>query len=94
MSEKDLKDLCAELRNLLQHELDAGNRIIAIDTGWSKVALAVRLAGPLDKEYLKKAAAHNPDLEIWESQDIKNPQEIGVLCKSARQTLSGKISLH
>jgi hypothetical protein len=91
MSEAELKDLCSELRSILQHELEAGNRVIAVDTGWSKVALAVRLAGPLDMKYIRKAAAGNPDLEIWTSRDIKNPQENGVLCKSSRQTLSGTI---
>jgi hypothetical protein len=91
MSERELKDLCGELQSLLQHEINTGNRIIAVDTGWSKVTLAVRLARPLDKEYIKKATASNPDLEIWESHDIKNPQEAGVLCKSSKQTLSGRI---
>jgi hypothetical protein len=91
MSEEGLKDLCSTLKNILDHELAAGNRVIAVDTGWSKVDLAVRLAGPLDMAYIKKVAAHDPDLEIWESRDIKNPQENGVLCKSARQTLSGNL---
>jgi hypothetical protein len=91
MSEEGLKDLCSTLKKLLKHELAAGNKVIAADTGWSKVSLAVRLARPLDMEYIKKAAALNPDLETWESQDIKNPQENGVLCKSTRQTLSGNL---
>jgi hypothetical protein len=91
MNEKEIKGLCGGLQDLLQHELETGNRIVAVDTGWSKVALAVRLAGPLDMEHIKSAIENNPDLEIWESRDIKNPREAGVLCKSARQTLSGRI---
>jgi hypothetical protein len=90
MSENQIKGLCNELQSLLNHELKAGNRILAVDTGWSKVDLAVRLARPLDLSYVRQEVARNPDLEIWESRDIKNPQETGVLCKSARQTLAGQ----
>jgi hypothetical protein len=84
--------LCAKLQPLLEHELKRGNRITARDTGWSKVALAVRLASPLDMEHLKKAAAADPDLELWQSRDVKNPRETGILCKSARQTLAGPLT--
>ncbi len=91
MNEKELKGLCTGLQPLLQHELDRGNRIIAIDTGWSKVTLAVRMAAPLDMEYLKRVVLNNPGLEIWESRDVKYPRETGVLCRGARQTLSGGI---
>ena len=91
MNEDKLKSLCGELRSLLEHELRRGNRILAVDTGWSGVSLAVRLVRPLDMEQARRAAAQNPDLEIWESRDVKNPRETGVLCKSARQSLSGKM---
>ncbi len=91
MNKNAPKDLCRDLQRLLQHELDTGNSILAVERGWSKVSLAVRLSGPLDMAYVKIKVAHNPDLEIWESHDPKNPQEAGVLCKSARQTLSGKL---
>lgn len=92
MNEEALEGLCIALQSLLQYELKRGNRILAIDTGWSKVELAVRLAAPLDMAYIKNMVAHNPDLEIWTSSDVKNPRESGVLCKSAKQTLSGSIS--
>jgi hypothetical protein len=92
MNEKELKGLCNGLQPLLQHELDRGNRIIAVDTGWSNVNLAVRMAAPLDMEYLKRAVLNNPGLEIWESRDVKNPREAGVLCRGASQTLSGGIA--
>lgn len=92
MNKNRLENLCADLQSLLKHELDAGNRIIAVETGWSKVTLAVRLGRPLDIEYIKKTIADIPDLEIWESHDSKNPQEAGVLCRSTKQTLSGAIS--
>jgi hypothetical protein len=91
MNEKELDNLCGTLTELLRHELEKGNRVAAVETGWSRVKLAVRLARPLDIFFIKKAAQNNPDLEIWESRDIKNPQETGVLCKSAQQTLSGPI---
>jgi hypothetical protein len=91
MNEKDLKGLCPELKRLLRHELAAGNRVSAVETGWSKVSMAVRLVGPLDMENIREAAARNPDLEIWESLDIKHPREHGVLCKSVRQSLSGAL---
>ena len=92
MNDSDLKPLCAKLQRLLQHELDRGNLVVAVDTGWSKVTLAVRLADPLDMANLRNASEDDPDLELWESRDIKHPKEAGVLCKSARQTLSGKIN--
>jgi len=92
MSEKQLQELCADLQALLQHELERGNYIIAVDTGWSKVTLAVRMASPLDMEYIKRLVMNNPNLEIWESHDIKYPQEAGVFCKNSRQTLSGGIT--
>jgi len=63
-----------------------------METGWSKVTLSVRLDGCLDWAYINQAIADNPDLEAWESRDIKNPQESGVLCKKDRQSLSGKLS--
>jgi len=91
MSEDELQTLCAKLWDLLQYEMNTGNRIIAIDTGWSNVKLAVRLARPLDMEHVRKVAEHNRELEIWESHDIKNLQESGILCRSHRQTLSGPI---
>jgi hypothetical protein len=91
MSEGFPGELCPELKFILKHELEAGNRVVAVDTGWSKVALAVRMVRPLDMQFIKKAAAGNPDLEIWESRDIKYPHENGVLCKSARQTLAGAL---
>ena len=89
MNKADLTGLCSKLGDLLRHEINAGNKIIAVETGWSKVSLAVRLANPLDMEYVKMVSRDDPDLELWESHDIKNPVEAGVLCKSARQTLSG-----
>ena len=91
MNEQDLDSLCEALKELLRHELKKGNRVLAVETGWSKVRLAVRLAEPLDMPFIKAAVKNNPDLEIWESRDIKNPREMGVLTKSARQTLSGLI---
>jgi hypothetical protein len=91
MSENNIKQLCGKLQVLLQHEIQRGNRVIAAETDWSKVALAVRLAEPLDMKFVKKTAAADPDLEIWESRDVKNPAETGVLCKSARQSLSGRV---
>ena len=91
MSEEAIKSLCVKLQNLLTYEIKQGNRVIAVETGWSKVVLAVRLANPLDMEHLKKVAENDKDLEIWESRDIKYPQEAGILCKSARQSLSGGI---
>jgi hypothetical protein len=91
MSKKDLDSLCDELRTVLKHELERGNHIMAVETGWSKVKLAVRMTDPLDMEFAKTAAANNPDLEIWESRDVKNPQESGLQCKSHRQSISGKI---
>ena len=91
MNDNNLKDLCGKLQGLLQHELEVGNRIIAMDTGWSNVRLAIRMDNPLDMEYIRKAAGHDKDLQIWESRDIKNPREAGVLCRSAKQTLSGAI---
>ncbi len=91
MNRPELSGICPALNSLLQHELGRGNRILSVDTGWSKVKLAIRLEKPLDMGFIRQAVADNPDLEIWESRDIKNPQEAGVLCKSARQTLSGQI---
>ena len=91
MSENNIKQLCGKLEVLLQHEIQKGNRVIAAETGWSKVALVVRLAEPLDMEFVIKLAAADPDLEIWESRDVKNPVETGVLCKSAKQSLSGRL---
>jgi hypothetical protein len=88
----DLSKLCVPLRDLLQHEISRGNSIKAVETGWSKVSLAVRLTQPLDLDYAKTLAQNDPDLEIWESRDIKYPIEAGVLCKSAKQTLSGSIA--
>jgi hypothetical protein len=85
-------ELCQELKTILRSELRKGNRILVVEKGWSKVTLAVRLTGPLDLEYIKNAAAKNPDLQIWQSNEVKNPQETGVLCKSAAQTLSGSLS--
>jgi hypothetical protein len=85
-------ELCPELKIILRSELRKGNRILAVEKGWSKVNLAVRLTRPLDLEYIKKAASKNPDLQIWQSNDVKNPQETGILCKSAAQTLSGSLS--
>jgi hypothetical protein len=92
MSEKETKQLCSKLQVLLQHEIQRGNRVIAADTGWSKVILAVRMAGPLDMKYVEQTLAGDPDLEIWKSLDVKNPSEVGVLCKSAKQTLSGRLA--
>jgi hypothetical protein len=91
MNEKELDNLCDKLKDILKHELAAGNRIIAVETGWSKVNLAIRLAEPLDHSFLHKTAENNPDLQIWYSRDVKNPQETGVLCKSSQQTLSGPL---
>jgi hypothetical protein len=91
MSEKEPDSLCSELKTLLRHELESGNCVLAVETGWSRVKLAVRLTRPLDLPFVKKAAEKNSHLEIWESRDIKNPQETGVLCKKDRHTLSGPI---
>jgi hypothetical protein len=93
MSEKSIKQLCGKLQVLLQHEIQRGNRVIAAETGWSKVVLAVRLAEPLDMEFVKKTVVGDADLEIWESLDVKNPAETGVLCKSARHSLSGRAAV-
>lgn len=90
MSKNNIKQLCAKLQVLLQHEIQRGNRVIAAETGWSKVVLAVRLAEPLDMEFVKKTVAADPDLEIWESRDVKNPAETGVLCNSAKQSIAGR----
>jgi hypothetical protein len=92
MNENALKTLCVKLQDLLQHELKRGNRVLMTETGWSKVKLAVRLAYPLDMDYVRQAAANNPDLEIRESHDVKNPREVGILCRSESQTLSGQIT--
>ena len=89
MNEQDLESLCEALKELLRHELKKGNQVLAVETGWSKVKLAVRLAEPLDMPFIKTAVKNNPDLEIWESRDIKNPREMGVLSKGAKQTISG-----
>jgi|WetSurMetagenome_2_1015567.scaffolds.fasta_scaffold1437481_1 hypothetical protein len=91
MSEARLKGLCMALKPLLEHELSSGNYVVAVESGWSKVKLAVRLAVPLDMAYISQAAALNSDLEVWRSRDIKNPQEAGVLCRSAAQTLAGPL---
>jgi hypothetical protein len=91
MSETDLSKLCLPLQNLLQHEISRGNKVKAVETGWSRVSLAVRLNLPLDMKFVKETVRNNPDLEIWESRDIKNPVEIGILCKSAGQSLSGNL---
>jgi len=84
--------LCAKLQLILDRELARGNRVMAQETGWSKVKLAVRLADPLDADSLKRAAAADPDLELWQSRDVKNPREAGILCKSCRQTLAGPLN--
>jgi hypothetical protein len=91
MNETDLSKLCGPLQELLQHEISMGNSIKALETGWSKLSLVVRMTNPLDMEYVKIAAQNDPDLEVWESRDIKNPVEAGILCKSAKQSLSGSI---
>jgi hypothetical protein len=91
MNNKELGSLCPVLKVLLDHELERGNQVIAVETGWSRVKLVVRLSGPLDMPFIQKARANNPDLEIWENRDIKNPRETGVLCKSAQQSLSGML---
>jgi hypothetical protein len=90
MSDNQIELLCGKLQVLLRHEILHGNSVEAAETGWSKVTLAVRMAKALDMEFVKKTAGADPDLEIWESRDVKNPAETGVLCKSARQSLSGK----
>jgi len=90
MSDNDTRQLCDKLQVLLQHEIRRGNRVIAEETGWSKVALAVRLAETMDMEFVKTMVGSDPDMDIWESRDVKNPAETGVLCKSARQSLSGR----
>lgn len=91
MSNCEIAGLCPSLKHLLAHELECENKILAVETGWSKVKLAVRLAAPLDVAFVRKAVKGNSDLEIWQSRDVKNPREMGVLCKSARQSLSGPL---
>lgn len=86
------EELCPELKTILRRELRRGNLISVVETGWSKVSLAVRMQGPLDLVYIQKAVTKNTDLKIWHSLDVKNPLETGVLCQSARQTISGSLS--
>jgi hypothetical protein len=91
MNKKALAGLCPELKALLDHELAAGNRVMATETGWSAVKLAVRLEKPLDRQFIQAAAQNNPDLRTWESRDVKNPREFGVLCQSQKQSLAGPL---
>lgn len=91
MNDKELATLCSELKPLLHHELERGNTVLAVETGWSRVTLAVRLSKPLDMTFVNKTVAENPGLELWENRDNKNPRESGVLCRRHQQSVSGAL---
>lgn len=67
------------LRQILYHELEAGNEIAQRETGWSKMDLVVRMKRPLDKEYIR--AHENSSCHTFSSSDPHDgPPAFGIVC--------------
>lgn len=69
------------LRSVLEQELATGNAISDTETGWSKMALVVRMARPLDQGRAWQAVQGDPACHVFENRDPHNgPPEFGIVC--------------
>lgn len=76
------------LREVLSHELAAGNAVARSETRWSKMDVVVRMRHPLDERFLQSVARKDPACRVYGVDDPhQGPPEFGIAC--GREAVSG-----
>lgn len=57
------------LRDVIDHELRRGNVIEAYETGWSRMAMVVRFAKPLDAAFAEDLVEKNQTCRLFSTAD-------------------------
>lgn len=82
--------LCSHLKEIIEHEIANGNKVISNDNNWSLGVRVITLEKPIDTVYINKNYTFE-NLEYWENHDSHYPVQKGYMCKDCNISIASLI---